>query len=174
MGFINKERGGMISVIVPVYNSVKYLDKCIQSILNQTYKNFELLLVNDGSSDNSLEICNLYALKDDRVKVIDQSNGGVSSARNAGIDYAKGEWITFVDSDDWVHKDYLLQRVALAEERNADVVYCDAENVYEKSSSIFKMPDLINEKTQINAWIEARSTYCWVFLIKKVYVLLRE
>lgn len=166
MGLINKECGEMISVIVPVYNSAIYLGRCIQSILNQTYSDFELLLVNDGSTDDSLEICHLYAVKDERVKVIDKPNGGVSSARNEGINNALGEWITFVDSDDWVHEDYLLQRVTLAEQINADVVYCDAESVYEKSSSIFNMPDLINEKTQINAWIEARSTYCWVFLIK--------
>lgn len=157
----------MISVVVPVYNSAHYLDKCIQSVLGQTYEDFELLLVNDGSTDNSAEICKEYEQKDSRVKLIEKPNGGVSSARNEGINNALGEWITFVDSDDWVHEDYLQQRLMLAKQEAADVVYCDAENVYRKTSSIFSMPEIINENTQINAWIEARSTYCWVFLIKK-------
>lgn len=89
-----------ISVIVPVYNTEKYLHRCIDSILAQTFTDFELLLVDDGSTDSSGEICNEYAAKDSRVRVFHKANGGVSSARNLGLDNAKGEWITFVDSDD--------------------------------------------------------------------------
>lgn len=96
----------LISVIVPVYNAEKTLRDCVDSILNQEYKNFEILLVDDGSKDSSPSICDEYASKDERVKVFHKPNGGVSSARNLGIDYAKGEWITFVDSDDYISESY--------------------------------------------------------------------
>lgn len=97
----------MISIIVPVYNVENFLERCIKSILGQTLPNFELILVDDGSPDNSGAICDEYAGKDSRVKVIHKPNGGVSSARNAGIDIARGEWICFIDSDDWINEDYL-------------------------------------------------------------------
>lgn len=89
-----------ISIIVPVYNTEKYLRRCIDSILDQTFKDFELLLINDGSMDNSGSICDEYASKDSRIRVFHKVNGGVSSARNLGLDNAKGEWVAFVDSDD--------------------------------------------------------------------------
>lgn len=90
----------LVSIIVPVYNAEKYLDKCIESILKQSYTNYELLLVDDGSTDMSAGICDSYALKDERIKVFHQNNAGVSSARNKGIQEACGEYITFIDSDD--------------------------------------------------------------------------
>lgn len=96
-----------ISVIVPVYNVEKYIRRCIDSILLQAYTNFELLLVNDGSTDNSGKICDEYAKIDQRIKVFHKQNGGVSSARNLGLDKAIGEWIAFVDSDDYITKSYL-------------------------------------------------------------------
>lgn len=94
-----------ISVIVPVYNVEKYLTQCIESILSQTYQEFELLLIDDGSEDNSGSICDHYSNIDSRVHVFHKENGGVSSARNMGIEHAKGEWVCFVDSDDWIDKD---------------------------------------------------------------------
>ncbi|MCM1312358.1 MAG: glycosyltransferase family 2 protein [Bacteroides sp.] len=97
----------MISVIIPIYNVERYLRRCIDSILAQTFTDFELLLVDDGSKDGSGSICDEYAEKDKRVRVFHKANGGVSSARNMGLDHAWGEWITFVDSDDWVDSDYL-------------------------------------------------------------------
>lgn len=98
----------LISVIVPVYNVEKYLSRCIDSILAQTFTDFELLLIDDGSKDKSGEICDEYALKDNRIRVFHKENGGVSSARNIGLDNAMGEWICFCDSDDYVRSDYLL------------------------------------------------------------------
>lgn len=92
----------MISVIVPIYNSEHTLHRCINSILAQTYTDFEVLLVNDGSIDSSAVVCEEYVNKDDRVRLINKANGGVSSARNIGLDNAKGEWVTFCDADDWV------------------------------------------------------------------------
>lgn len=96
-----------ISVIVPVYNVEKYLRRCIDSILAQTFADFELLLIDDGSKDSSGAICDEYAEKDNRILVFHKENGGVSSARNVGLDNAKGEWITFVDADDYVSKEWL-------------------------------------------------------------------
>src|SRR5690606_27273688 len=95
-----------VSVIIPVYNAEKYLRECIDSVLAQTFDDFELLLINDGSTDGSGKICDEYAQKDARVKVFHKENGGVSSARNLGLDNAKGEWITFIDSDDWIGENY--------------------------------------------------------------------
>lgn len=93
-----------ISIIVPVYNTEKYLHRCIGSILAQTFTDFELLLIDDGSTDASGAICDEYAAKDNRIRVFHKNNGGVSSARNLGLDNAIGEWITFVDADDWIEK----------------------------------------------------------------------
>lgn len=96
-----------ISIIIPVYNVEKYLEECINSILVQTFTDFEVLLINDGSKDRSGEICDEFAVKDNRIKVFHQENAGVSAARNKGIENAKGEWICFVDSDDFLLKDFL-------------------------------------------------------------------
>lgn len=96
-----------ISIIVPVYNAEKTLHRCTNSIINQLYQNWELLLIDDGSTDNSSVICDEYVRKDKRIRVFHKENGGVSSARNVGLDNAEGEWITFIDSDDWVENNYL-------------------------------------------------------------------
>lgn len=102
-----REVKATISVIVPIYNSENHLEKCIDSILNQTYSNFELILINDGSKDSSGQICDSYSYKDSRIKVYHKENGGASSARNLGIDKATGDYLVFVDSDDFVDDDYL-------------------------------------------------------------------
>ena len=99
------ENQEMISVIIPVYNSEKYLHKCIDSVLSQSYTNFEVILVNDGSTDSSGMICDEYAEKDERVRVFHKDNGGVSTARNLGIDYATGKYVLFIDSDDYMTDD---------------------------------------------------------------------
>lgn len=114
-----------ISVIVPVYNVEQYLRECIDSILAQTYANFELLLVDDGSTDSSGSICDYYARLDSRVHVIHKSNGGVSSARNLALDYSSGEWICYVDGDDWVVHDYLEKLYKKAINDVCDIVFCD-------------------------------------------------
>lgn len=112
-----------VSVIVPVYKVEKYLKKCINSIINQTYKNLEIILVDDGSPDNCPQICDNYAKKDSRIKVIHKQNGGVSRARNTGMQEASGEYICFVDSDDWLPKDAIKQLVTATEENNADFCF---------------------------------------------------
>ena len=95
------------SIIIPVYNAEKYLEQCIESVLCQTESNFELLLINDGSTDNSMIICEKYSQLDKRIIVINKENGGASSARNVGLDHARGEMIVFIDSDDSIGKNYL-------------------------------------------------------------------
>ncbi len=112
----------MISVIVPVYNVELYIDECVQSILSQTYKDFELILVDDGSTDNSGRICDDYKKKDNRILVIHKANGGLSCARNAGTAIANGDYITYIDSDDYVSKDYLYTLARLQKENDADIV----------------------------------------------------
>ena len=95
----------MISVIIPIYNMEKYLDRCINSITEQSYKNIEILLINDGSTDNSLKICKKFQKEDERIKFFSMNHQGVSIARNLGIEKAKGKYIMFIDSDDWIEKD---------------------------------------------------------------------
>lgn len=114
-----------ISVIVPVYNTEKYLRKCVDSILAQTFSDFELLLVNDGSTDRSGDICEDYAATDQRVRVIHKTNGGVSYARNIGLDCAHGEWICYIDADDWIKQDYLEKLKFKADTSCADIVTCN-------------------------------------------------
>ncbi len=120
----------MISIIVPIYNAEKYLKKCINSILNQSYEDFELLLVNDGSSDQSLIICKEMVTLDNRISVYSQTNHGVSSARNFGIDVAKGDFIVFVDADDWVEKDYLLNLYNKHIETGSDLTISNFKSVF--------------------------------------------
>lgn len=105
----------LISIIVPIYNSEKTLNRCVDSILQQTFTDWELLLIDDGSKDSSGDICDEYARKDPRIKVFHKENGGVSSARNIGLDNAKGEWIAFVDSDDWIESDYLYYLINIGD-----------------------------------------------------------
>ena len=94
-----------ISIIVPVYNVENYLERCVESILKQTYTNFELLLINDGSTDQSGDLCDQLALRDQRIRVIHKENGGLSAARNTGIDHASSDLIGFIDSDDYIEED---------------------------------------------------------------------
>ncbi len=112
----------LISVIVPVYNAAQYLNKCIKSIQNQTYRNLQIVLVNDGSTDNSLSICQKKEIDDPRIKVISQNNMGVVSARKIGVKYAKGQFICWVDADDWIEEDYIERLAYLQNETQADIV----------------------------------------------------
>lgn len=114
----------LISIIVPVYNTEKYLPKCIESILAQTYTNFELILVDDGSIDRCPQICDEYAEKDSRIKVFHKENGGVSSARNCGLDIANGEYIGFVDSDDYIEPEMYEKMLHTITESNVDLCIC--------------------------------------------------
>ena len=111
----------LISIIVPIYNVENYLRQCLDSIVSQTYQNFECLLINDGSSDNSADICREYIEKDSRFRYFEKENVGVSSARNLGIERSKGQYITFIDSDDWVDSEYLEVLYRALIEEKADI-----------------------------------------------------
>lgn len=146
----------IISIIVPVYNVEMYLEKCIESILGQTFENFELILVDDGSSDNSAIICDEYSKKDKRIKVIHKENGGLSSARNIGLDLAKGEYIGFVDSDDFISPNMFNELYNMIIKNNYDLAICNflpvkqgelVFNTYIESNSVeeFEGSEILNQ-----------------------------
>jgi glycosyltransferase involved in cell wall biosynthesis len=142
--FKNKNMSA-ISIIVPVYRVEKYLHRCIDSILAQTFTDFECILIDDGSPDNCPAICDEYAAKDTRIIVIHQENAGVSAARNAGLDRAKGEWIGFVDSDDWCDPGMFEFLLGNAKKHKADISMCGYRSITEekKMSCLKKCPDLL-------------------------------
>ena len=119
-----------ISVIVPVYNAEEYLERCVNSILRQTCPDLEVLLVDDGSRDSSGAMCDAFAAQDSRVRVLHQENSGISAARNAGLSQAKGDYIGFVDSDDWIDPDMYESLYALCREYEADIAECSYRNVF--------------------------------------------
>lgn len=121
----------LISIIVPVYNVEKYLEKCVNSILKQTYKNIEIILVNDGSKDNSGKLCDEFSKKDLRIKVIHKENGGLSDARNAGLKIAKGSYIGFVDSDDYIKEDMFETLYKLSKDNNSDISIVSFYELYD-------------------------------------------
>lgn len=120
----------LVSVIIPVYNSESYLHRCVDSLLTQSYTDFELILVDDGSRDSSSDICDEYARKDSRVKVFHKENAGVSSARNLGLDNATGEFVVFVDSDDWVDIHFLEYLYTAVHKEKFDIAVCEIINYY--------------------------------------------
>jgi glycosyltransferase involved in cell wall biosynthesis len=125
-----KKLNKTVSVIVPIYKVEDYLAKCIESILQQTYHDIEIILVDDGSPDNCGAICDNYAKTDSRIKVIHQKNGGLSCARNAGLDIATGDYIGFVDSDDWIDPDMFERLMQVIIENNADIVSCGLKHIF--------------------------------------------
>ena len=126
---LKAKREELISVIVPVYNVEKYLNKCIDSLILQTYQNLEIILIDDGSTDNSGEICNMYAKRDDRIVVLHKKNGGVSSARNAGLPLVHGKYISFVDADDYVSYGFYSKMYKCITNLNTDLAICPYEKV---------------------------------------------
>ena len=125
----------LVSIVVPVYNVESYIDKCIESLVNQSLKHIEIILVDDGSTDKSGHICDKYALSDNRIRVIHKINGGLSDARNEGIKVAKGKYISFVDSDDWISINMIESLYNLAESNDADIVQCDYIETYNEKET---------------------------------------
>lgn len=151
-----------ISVIVPVYNTEQYLPRCINSILVQTFTDFELLLIDDGSKDGSGKICDEYSAKDSRIRVFHKENGGVSSARNHGLNNAQGEWITFVDSDDWIEENCLESCIAVIQKfPSVDIIrygYCKevgknrVKNTCIQNQLIFSPKEMIKQCHKYSFW----------------------
>lgn len=136
MGSSRNGSSSLISVIVPVYNVEKYLTRCIESILKQTYTYFELLLIDDGSTDRSLKICKKYQDLDNRVMCFHKENGGLSDARNFGLERMKGEYVTFIDSDDYVGRDYLKILAEMMEDGLSDVTTIRVEDFYKNNEPV--------------------------------------
>ena len=162
----------LISLIIPVYKVEKYLEKCIQSVINQTYENLQIILVDDGSPDNCGKICDEYAKKDHRIEVIHKSNGGLSDARNKGLEIAKGEYIGFVDSDDYIEADMYEVLYNLLKQYNADVSICNFYTVSQGKISIKNADNGINEYNRIEILKEILldkniQSYAWNKLYKK-------
>lgn len=166
-----------ISVIIPIYKVEKYLNRCIESVTDQTYKNLEIILVDDGSPDRCPEICEEWAKKDKRIKVIHKENGGLSDARNAGLKIAIGEYISFVDSDDWLHRDALQTLKYFLERYNADIVECKAISTNKRVEDKIIDNDKIkvvefNRKSSIEALLceESLKQTVWNKLYKRTII----
>ena len=156
-----------ISIIVTVYNVEDCLKRCLDSILNQTFSNFEVLLIDDGSTDESGKICDLYAQTDSRFKVVHKENGGVGSARRAGIDNASGTYSIHIDADDWVEPEMLLSLYSSALEEDADMVICDYfEDNGNQSRIIRQNPGQLTNKNIIRGLSHKLHGACWNKLIR--------
>ena len=164
--------GFKISIVVPIYNVEQYLHQCINSILNQSFNNFELLLINDGSTDNSGKICDEYAKKDLRIKVIHQKNSGVSVARNKGIDMATGEYIGFVDPDDYIDSRMYEILVNKIEEMKADIAICSFSFV--KNDEVISHDNgneckVFNKEKSIEYYFKEKLPFDYSFLCNKLF-----
>ncbi|MBR1404381.1 MAG: glycosyltransferase [Treponema sp.] len=172
----------LVSVIVPVYKVEQYLHKCVDSVLNQTYTNLEIILVDDGSPDNCPAICDEYAAKDSRVRMIHKENGGLSDARNAGIKIANGEWILYVDSDDYIEPDSVERLLSCVKEAAIDVVVgvakeikldgriCFQRHTNLKDGEILPSPEYICKSIKNNEWYAP----AWLNLYKTSFIRTNE
>ena len=151
-----------VSIIIPIYNVEKYLKCCLDSILVQTFQDWEAILVDDGSKDSSGIICDEYAAKDARVRVIHKENGGLSSARNAGLAIASGDWIMHLDGDDWIEPNMLERLIQKGEDTGADIVMGDFLFAYSDRDILYILPDWDNNKTaSLNRYITSVWTCVW-------------
>lgn len=148
----------LISVIVPVYNVEKYLDRCVESIVNQTYKNLEIILIDDGATDNSPEMCDEWKKKDNRIKVIHKKNGGLSDARNCGIDTATGDYFAFVDSDDYIDEKMYECLINMIEADSSDISMCSFRKVDEKGCDLSIENTVLNETIDKKLFFERLTT----------------
>lgn len=167
------EKQPIVSVIVPVYNAQKFIDRCLKSIIRQTFKDFEIIIINDGSTDNSLEICKSYSLKDDRIRIFSQENGGAASARNAGIAKARGEYIKFIDSDDEITDDCLEKHLCY---RYSDIVVSGFIMKWNnKTTKICPDKQILNNKADIINYISGLNIILrgsiWNKLYKKSIII---
>lgn len=137
---------GLISVVIPVYNAEEFVSRCLESICCQTYKKLEILVIDDGSKDNTFAICNEFAKLDSRIKVIHQENSGVSAARNLGIEKATGEYISFIDADDYIKEDYFEHLLKDLVKYNVDISCCNMIEIQDGKQVFFSRPRVISER----------------------------
>lgn len=152
--------GPLVSIIIPVYNVEKYLNRCLDSVVGQTYKNLEIIIINDGSPDHSLEIAETYRQKDDRIILLSQENGGQANARNHGLSICRGEYILFVDSDDWVNLDCVEKCVNKAIETKADIVIFDW-NTVKIGHVVYEKAGLELADSQSHPWNKMYTKKVW-------------
>lgn len=153
----------LISVVIPIYNVEIYLKQCIESVIRQSYNELEIILIDDGSTDNCLAICNRYALEDNRIKVIHKQNGGLSDARNIGISVSTGEYITFIDSDDYIECDMIKYLFDLLQKTNADLSVCQKLNVRENGN-------IIKEKINVREYVLENNYECMKNFLSEKYI----
>lgn len=172
----------MVSIIVSIYNIESYIEKCIRSIIAQTYKDLEIILVCDGPTDRSLSICNEFVNIDSRIKVIEKTNGGLSSARNAGIDFASGDYICFIDGDDYIHPQYIEKLLESIMRSNSDVSVCGADIVDENGKKTGKLAtgikyeeyipftkERISAEDVLNRYYKRKNAFFYVVAWNKLY-----
>lgn len=159
----------LVSIIIPIYNTEKFLHKCLDSVISQTYANIEIILVNDGSTDMSPEICRSYVEQDSRITIIDEENNGLPIAVTKGVEFAKGEYICFVDSDDYIAEDMIEKMLSVAMNYNADIVQCNYCRVYEDNKvpyycfnqkKVFGKHEIVQATTQMLNFFEYISPKC--------------
>lgn len=155
----------LISIIVPIYNVESYLERCVVSLQNQTYSPVEIILVDDGSPDRCGAICDEFAAKDDRIRVIHKPNGGLSDARNAGIDAAQGSYLAFIDSDDYIHPQMMEILYKNITEAGADLSMCDIKNAYTLDAEYFDFDNTTRLYTNMEALQELFTYYCQIFVM---------
>lgn len=161
----------LVSIIVPIYNVAQYLERCIQSIVSQSYSRLDIILVDDGSTDNSGHICEQWKKKDQRIVVIHKKNGGVSSARNAGLQYVKGELIAWIDPDDWVEPNFIMELYQALKRTETEIVVCgycrEGKGVFEKNEQ-YSSEIVLNTKNAIRELILEKKmpSFLWNKLFK--------
>lgn len=151
-----------VSIIVPIYKAENTLDRCVKSICNQDYANLEIILVDDGSPDSCPQLCDYYASLDSRIQVLHKKNGGLSDARNAGVKCSKGQYISFVDSDDYIEPNYISSMLQLAVRNNSDLVICSFYD-YAPNRDTIKLPDLVISGRDL--FIEAVKKHKWQYVV---------
>lgn len=173
--------GELVSIVVPVYNVEKYLDRCVDSLVNQTYSNLQIILVDDGATDTSGSICDSWELKDKRIKVIHKSNGGLASARKVGFEVCKGEYVSFIDSDDYLEPTYIEELYNDLQKNGSDIAVCgyyldDESNITKidivNNKTIFQKSDFLNRLVlpniyPLNTDETALPNFLWLKLFKK-------
>lgn len=167
----------LISIIIPVYNVETYVNRCLTSVQNQTYDNIEVIIVDDGSTDDSGVICDAMSVKDSRLKVLHKPNGGLSSARNVGIETACGKYIAFVDSDDFLHEEYISHMYRIAVESGAEIVICDYEKGGKSeftANDSYKSYDVYTSSQMLENWhadlCELETTACNKLILRELLV----
>ncbi len=157
--------GDLVSVIIPVYKVEQYLERCVRSVTSQTYDNLEILLIDDGSPDRCGEMCDSFAAEDRRIRVIHQKNGGLSAARNTGIDASSGQWLFFIDSDDFIHRDCIGKLLAAAETSGADIASCGFEKTEDdtiRGDVRFPATEVISrDEAMRRLFLEEDTSFAW-------------